>query len=77
MRILGSIKAPIEHCPHCDSSHGYYVKERVYGSVRYNYHFDGSEAENGDMYEYLSYKGGKVAYCSECHKKLFNVSDLK
>ncbi|MGK5512332.1 hypothetical protein [Brevibacillus formosus] len=65
--------APIKECPYCGSEEGYYTKMQVSGSVRYHIGFDGSERENGDMYTYLNHKGGKNAYCSDCHKKLFKL----
>lgn len=69
-------KVPVESCPYCNSKKGFYTKEQVTGSVWYNHNFDGSEAENGLMYDGLHYKGGKVAYCRSCDKKLFNMSEL-
>lgn len=66
--------ALIKECPHCGSDEGYYTKMQVTGSVRYHIGFDGSERENGDMYEYLRHKGGNVAYCSNCNKKLFKLN---
>lgn len=68
-------KLPIDRCPYCGSKDGYYTKEQVKGSVRYNYNFDGSEAENGEMYDYLSYSGGKYAYCLHCDKRLFRIEE--
>ncbi|MFD0771637.1 hypothetical protein ACFQZ1_23155 [Bacillus sp. CGMCC 1.60114] len=70
------MKAPIDKCPHCSSNEGYYTKEQVYGTVRYKHNFDGREADNSSLHDHVSYKGGKVAYCIDCNKKLFNMSVL-
>ena len=67
----------MKKCPHCGSTESYYLKYQVYGSAKCYFNFDGSEAENGDMYEYLQHKGGKVAYCSNCHKKICKAEELK
>lgn len=66
-------KAPIDRCPHCGSSEGYFTREQVRGVVNFRYNFDGSEAENGEMYDNLSYSGGKYAYCLHCGKYLFRM----
>lgn len=57
-------------CPHCGSDEGYYTKDYVSGSCNTRYNFDGTVEDNGDMYESLTHKCGKVAYCSSCHKKI-------
>jgi hypothetical protein len=46
---------------------------QVSGRITTRFKFDGSEAENGDMYEYLKYKGGKYAYCLNCNKQIFRM----
>lgn len=68
-------KSPIDKCPYCGSDIGYYTKERVHGSVHYNYNYDGSEADNGEMYDMLTYSGGKYAYCLNCDRQLFKMED--
>lgn len=70
-------KVPFESCPHCGSVSGFYTKEQATGTVVIRFNYDGSEAENGSMYDGLTYKGGKVAYCTNCNKKLFNMEILK
>lgn len=70
-------KAPIDRCPFCGSTDGYYTKEQVHGEVNFRHNFDGSEAENGDMYENLSFSGGKYAYCLNCGKRLFPMDGLR
>ncbi|WP_267459218.1 hypothetical protein [Caproicibacter fermentans] len=37
------------------------------------YNFDGSETDNGEMYDLLQYSGGKYAYCLHCDKRLFRM----
>ncbi|MBW4083599.1 hypothetical protein [Paenibacillus sp. S150] len=62
----------MEECPHCGSDEGFYEKQTVSGKAEYRYAFDGSEAENGELHEGLTYKRrSKFAFCCSCHKKLF------
>ncbi|TPG86860.1 hypothetical protein EEL32_12165 [Brevibacillus laterosporus] len=70
---MGDLKEPMKECPQCGSDEGYYMRMYASGSVKYYIGFDGSERNNGDMYEHLNHKGGKVAYCSNCDKKLFKL----
>lgn len=67
----------LTECPFCGCSE-YYTKEYVYGVIRYNEYFDGTEAENELMYDGLNYKSraynGK-AYCRHCDKYLGSVMD--
>lgn len=65
--------APIDNCPHCGSDEGFYTKVQVSGTTRYCYNYDGSEAENSELYESCSHKGGKYAYCLKCGKRLFKM----
>lgn len=65
----------VEKCKYCNSSEGYYTKERVSGTVIIIYRFDGEEADNGDMYDGVRYHGGKIAYCINCDKKLFRIEE--
>lgn len=65
----------LEECPHCGSTAGYYTKTQVRGSVKFHYNFDGSEANNSEMYDHLHHTNGNVAYCVTCEKKLFNMND--
>ena len=37
--------APIDRCPYCGSTDGYYTKEQVRGAVQYMYNFDGTMEE--------------------------------
>lgn len=36
------------------------------GSVDYNYHFDGSDCDNGEMHDGLDYRENKTAFCKSC-----------
>lgn len=65
----------MDKCPYCNSKEGYYTKIQVKGSMIYRYNYDGSEADNGDMYDGLTYTSGKCAYCLSCDKRLFKMSD--
>lgn len=76
MKEEGLMKAPIKQCPYCESEEGFFTRMYAYGSVKHHIGFNGEERENGDMYEGLQHKGGKRAYCSNCRKYLFNISDL-
>ena len=67
--------APIDFCPHCGSNEGFYTKMQARGSVINRMNFDGSEAENGDMYEGLRFVGGEYAWCQHCHKRLFKMQN--
>ena len=68
-------RALIDKCPHCGSDAGFYTKDYLSGTCRYNRNFDGSEAYNGEMYEYLSHEIGKIAYCVMCDKRLFKMPE--
>jgi hypothetical protein len=71
-------KAPIDKCPHCGSDNGFYTKDTVKaGHLRYFYNYDGEEADNGDMWDSVRVEQGKYAYCNECHKRLFPITDYK
>lgn len=71
MRIDKNIKC----CPYCGSIE-YYIKQSYKGTGNYHIRFDGEEAENGEYYENSSYKNtSKYAWCSECHKKLFELDN--
>ncbi len=69
-------KFPIKECPHCGNDE-FYVKQKVSGTIEYNYKLDGSrEAYNGDYVDSLSYTTiSKYAYCNNCEKRLFKITD--
>lgn len=66
----------MEKCSHCNSEEGYYIKQQIYGKAHFRFKFDGSEGENSDLHDNLTYKDGKVAYCTSCNKRLFNLNTL-
>lgn len=68
--------APIDQCPHCGSDYGYYTKDYIRGSIRYICGFDGTERDNTDMYDFATHSAGKQAYCVECGKYLFDMSEV-
>lgn len=65
----------MKKCPYCKSVNGYFTKDYGYGRVTSTYGFNGEEADNTEMHNALQYKAGKVAYCVNCEKKLFNMQD--
>lgn len=73
---MNEIKAPLDECPHCGSNEGYYTKVQISGSSIWRHNFDGSEHENGDFHESLSYEYSKFAYCIDCDKRIFRMADL-
>ena len=65
-------------CPYCGNEE-FYVKQSYRGVCNYNMRFDmnNDDVENGDMHEFAQYKTiGKYAYCNNCGKRLFPVSEL-
>jgi hypothetical protein len=77
MTVYENKKVPINTCPYCGSSAGFFIRQQVTGSISINFNYDGSDADNTEMYDYLTHKGGKVAYCQDCEKKLFNMSEIE
>lgn len=66
----------LKKCPYCGFG-TYYTKAIVKGEVWHRYNFDGSEADNVSLYDGLDHKfKSKYAFCDECHKKLFKISDI-
>lgn len=66
----------LTECPFC----GYdelYVRQHAEGTIKYHFSFDGSEADNTDMYSTLRVTGGKNVYCSQCNKFLGNRETKK
>lgn len=61
-------------CPKCQSNEGYYVKQSVKGKIIFRQNFDGSEADNGDMYDHLEHTYiSKYAFCLNCKEKIFRI----
>ncbi|RXZ84607.1 hypothetical protein EBB07_00905 [Paenibacillaceae bacterium] len=64
----------MKECSHCKSDEGYYEKYTASGETVFYHNFDGSEADNGEMHEGLTYKlRSKFAFCRNCEKKLFRL----
>lgn len=69
-------KAPINRCPYCGSEKGFLSKDYICGPSWVNYNFDGSEADNDEMYDTTKVTIGKYAYCCNCGKRLFKMSEI-
>lgn len=69
------MKIPIDKCPYCNNTYDFYTKDYICGTSWYNYKFDGSEADNGEMYNGLKHTQGKYAYCGSCNRKLFKIEE--
>ena len=65
----------IKECPHCKSKEGYYQKMSYSGSGIFRFNYDGSIAENSDMYDCLFSKKSKYYYCLNCNKKIAKARD--
>ena len=61
----------IKECPFCGCK-TFYIKMKYRGTGIYRYNFDGTDEDNGDMYDCLqSMYSSKFAYCEYCDRKLF------
>ena len=49
------IDSNITECPYCGYDE-YYIKQYIKGKLSYYKRFDGKEADNSDMYDYLDAK---------------------
>lgn len=58
-------------CPFCGYDE-FYTKQQIRGHCNYNERFDGEEAENYEMHDYIEYSGGNKAYCGGCKEYLGN-----
>lgn len=69
--------APIEKCPHCGSSFGFYLKGQIVGKYHDRYRWSGIrvDEDNQDMHDHLLYTESKYAYCVDCNKRLFKVEE--
>ena len=66
----------ITECPNCGFDE-YYLVCRMSGTGASHYRYDGGEAENSQMHDCLKYTDGKIAYCSNCQKKLGHINKIK
>ena len=64
-------------CKHCGSTEGIYTKNSYKGSGIMRFNFDGSEGENGDMYDCLCEVQSKYVYCLNCDKRLFKTEEIQ
>ncbi|WP_219096264.1 hypothetical protein [Pseudomonas sp. UMAB-40] len=58
----------VKACPHCGNDDEFYVMQTYSGRGVYRRGFDGYVTDNTDMYDCLSAKVSKRAYCATCHK---------
>jgi len=66
-------------CPYCGSEE-FFINQRFTGTCEFRMRFDmnNEDVDNDDMYDNTVYKNiGKYAYCSNCHKRLFPISELE
>lgn len=66
----------LTECPFCGCDE-FYVRQHAKGTIKYYFSFNGSEADNTDMYSTLSVSEGKNVYCSQCNKFLGNRETKK
>ncbi|MCK1999958.1 hypothetical protein MZM54_00995 [[Brevibacterium] frigoritolerans] len=65
-------------CPYCKADDGFFTKERVVGTAKINYSNKGDYlSDQSSMYDNLIHSGGKIAYCTNCHKSIGKSEDLK
>ncbi len=65
-------------CPYCGNEE-FYIMQSYKGTCKFNMRFDmnNDDVENGDMHENTQYKTiSKYAYCNNCNKRLFPISEL-
>ena len=62
----------IKECPFCGCT-TFYQKFQYRGRGIYFSNYDGSDAENGDMYDYVNATTTGRAYCAECDRYLGNA----
>lgn len=65
----------IKECPHCKSKEGYYLKITYSGVGIFRFNYDGSGADNGDMYDGVFPKTSKYYYCLNCDKRIGKVDE--
>ena len=67
-------------CPKCGSENGFYIKVKVTGSTRTYYDSEGvylMDGTNSAIYDHLTHKDGKIAYCIDCNKKIDSVANIE
>ncbi len=65
---------PVDKCPFCGNDKEFYTKDYIFGSSWFIYNFnDEIESDNSSMYDNLSHKPGKFAYCCKCNRRIFKL----
>jgi hypothetical protein len=64
----------LTECPYCGSG-SYYYLSAVFGHTTTWVNFDGSEADNAEMYSGVGYRPLKFVFCAECEKKIARLED--
>lgn len=73
----GGAGMKIDRCPHCGSDEDYFTKDFAYGNIRSYSRFDGKEADNSEMHEFLKHRMGKIVYCGNCKKRIAKSADIE
>lgn len=60
----------VTECPKCGETDGFFIRTRVSGVIQINYSFDGTSVDNSGMYDSMTHRDLKFAYCSVCRHKL-------
>lgn len=59
----------LTECPHCNGTTYYYMSQ-VSKHITTWVNFDGSDADNSEMFTSLNSKAMKFIFCADCHKKI-------
>ncbi|EJO8074291.1 hypothetical protein Q3R63_004412 [Salmonella enterica] len=71
---MKKISGGVIECPHCGGDE-FYVRATASGTTSVFYRFDGGEAFNGHMWDHVSLKEKKTAYCADCQKRVGIIED--
>ena len=66
-------------CPYCGNEE-FFINQRFTGTCecRMRFDMDNDNVENGEMYSNAEHKNiGKYAYCANCRKRLFPISEIE
>ena len=66
------MKLPIKKCPYCGNENEFYTKDYVYGSSWLSQ----KDEQLNQKYDNLNHKVGKIAYCSDCHRKIYKIKGV-
>ena len=65
----------MKKCPYCGHDE-FYIRQSYSGVCDYHYRYDGKIAYNAEMYDGSIFNDiRKYAYCSDCNKRLFLISE--